>query len=184
MPVKSAIRRGMCNQGLWRAGMPPSTCVFRTLATVKKIWDHVAGCVIVKEAGGIITDASGMLINESGWQQPYTASASSSYCGHLGKWTSSHLTSVTKCIPIKGGPNPTSLHPGISSANPTFSLSCSFTAGDSLMSIASSAPCAGAELDFGKGRWLDLDRGIVTSTPTVHAALLRAIKELAEEPRQ
>ena len=40
---------------------------------------------------------------------------------------------------------------------------------------------AGSTLDFGKGRWLDLDRGIVTSTPTVHAALIKAIKEITQE---
>lgn len=38
---------------------------------------------------------------------------------------------------------------------------------------------AGAPLDFGRGRWLDLDRGIVTATPAVHAALLQAIKEVS-----
>jgi len=40
---------------------------------------------------------------------------------------------------------------------------------------------AGHPLDFGKGRWLDLDRGIVTSTPTVHAALMEAILQITEE---
>lgn len=38
-------------------------------------------------------------------------------------------------------------------------------------------------MDFGKGRWLDLDRGIVTSTPTVHAALLDAIKQISGEDK-
>ncbi len=38
---------------------------------------------------------------------------------------------------------------------------------------------AGAALDFGKGRWLDLDRGIVTATPAVHAALLEAIRDVS-----
>lgn len=38
---------------------------------------------------------------------------------------------------------------------------------------------AGAPLDFGRGRWLDLDRGIVTSTPAVHAALLGAIAHVS-----
>ncbi len=42
---------------------------------------------------------------------------------------------------------------------------------------------AGAPLDFGKGRWLDLDRGIVSATPTVHKALLQAIKEVELQPR-
>ena len=37
---------------------------------------------------------------------------------------------------------------------------------------------AGVPLDFGKGRWLDLDRGIVTATPAVHAALLKAILDV------
>lgn len=39
---------------------------------------------------------------------------------------------------------------------------------------------AGAPLDFGKGRWLDLDRGLVSATPSVHGALLRAIKEIQD----
>lgn len=34
---------------------------------------------------------------------------------------------------------------------------------------------SGAPLDFGKGRWLDLDRGIVASTPTLHAAVIKAL---------
>lgn len=34
---------------------------------------------------------------------------------------------------------------------------------------------AGAELQLGKSRWLDLDRGIVTSTPNVHSAIIKAI---------
>lgn len=37
---------------------------------------------------------------------------------------------------------------------------------------------SGAPLDFGRGRWLDLDRGIVTAPPALHAAILRAIKDL------
>lgn len=42
----------------------------------------------------------------------------------------------------------------------------------------------GAALDFSKGRWLDLDRGIVTSTPKVHSAVIQAIAEMAEEDQQ
>jgi len=38
----------------------------------------------------------------------------------------------------------------------------------------------GAPLDFGRGRWLDLHRGIVSAPPAVHAALLRAIAELGD----
>lgn len=34
----------------------------------------------------------------------------------------------------------------------------------------------GARLDFSKGRWLELDRGIVAAPPGVHAALLRAVE--------
>lgn len=41
--------------------------------------------------------------------------------------------------------------------------------------------CSGAALDFSKGRWLDFDRGIITSTPAVHAALLKAVKEIDDE---
>lgn len=36
---------------------------------------------------------------------------------------------------------------------------------------------AGAELDFGKSRWLDVDRGIVSAPPKVHAAVIEAIKQ-------
>ena len=36
----------------------------------------------------------------------------------------------------------------------------------------------GTPLDFGRGRWLDLDRGIVTAPPALHAALLGAIRDL------
>lgn len=42
---------------------------------------------------------------------------------------------------------------------------------------------AGAPLDFGKGRWLDLDRGIVSATPSVHQALLQAIKDVEDQPQ-
>ncbi len=38
----------------------------------------------------------------------------------------------------------------------------------------------GAPLDFGRGRWLDLHRGIVSAPPAVHAALLCAIAELGD----
>ncbi|KAK9825413.1 hypothetical protein WJX81_003131 [Elliptochloris bilobata] len=37
----------------------------------------------------------------------------------------------------------------------------------------------GKPLDFGNGRWLDMDRGIVTAPPALHAALLAAIQDLA-----
>ena len=36
---------------------------------------------------------------------------------------------------------------------------------------------AGAALDFGKGRWLDLDRGIVTAaSKEIHRELIEALK--------
>ena len=36
---------------------------------------------------------------------------------------------------------------------------------------------SGSELDFGQGRWLDLDRGIVTAaSPEIHAELIEALK--------
>lgn len=44
-------------------------------------------------------------------------------------------------------------------------------------------PLAGAPLDFGKGRWLDLNRGIVSATPAVHNALLKAIQEVDSQPQ-
>ena len=37
---------------------------------------------------------------------------------------------------------------------------------------------SGAPLDFGRGRWLDLDRGIVTAPPALHAAILGAIRDM------
>lgn len=43
---------------------------------------------------------------------------------------------------------------------------------------------AGNALDFSRGRLLDLDRGIVTSTPTIHAALLKAISQIEDEDRR
>lgn len=36
---------------------------------------------------------------------------------------------------------------------------------------------SGAALQLGKGRWLDMDRGIVTSTPKLHAAIVKAISQ-------
>ena len=36
---------------------------------------------------------------------------------------------------------------------------------------------AGAQLELGRSRWLDVDRGIVTATPQVHAAILKAINK-------
>ena len=36
---------------------------------------------------------------------------------------------------------------------------------------------AGAALQLGKSRWLDMDRGIVTSTPKLHAAIVKAINQ-------
>jgi hypothetical protein len=35
----------------------------------------------------------------------------------------------------------------------------------------------GEELDFSRGRWLDLDRGIIAAPPTLHAKLLEAARE-------
>ena len=35
----------------------------------------------------------------------------------------------------------------------------------------------GAPLDFSKGRWLDLDRGIVTAPPGLHGKLVDAFRE-------
>lgn len=35
---------------------------------------------------------------------------------------------------------------------------------------------SGARLDFARGRWLDLDGGIVAAPPSVHAAVLRAVQ--------
>ena len=37
---------------------------------------------------------------------------------------------------------------------------------------------AGTRLDFSRGRWLLLDRGIVAGPPRAHAALLAAVAEL------
>jgi 3'(2'), 5'-bisphosphate nucleotidase/inositol polyphosphate 1-phosphatase len=35
----------------------------------------------------------------------------------------------------------------------------------------------GAPLDFSRGRWLDLDRGIVTAPPGLHGKLVAALRE-------
>jgi hypothetical protein len=39
----------------------------------------------------------------------------------------------------------------------------------------------GARLDFSRGRWLDLDRGIVAAPPRVHAALLDAVTKVQQQ---
>ena len=51
------------------------------------------------------------------------------------------------------------------------------------MKLKSGATDTGVPLDFSRGRWLDLDRGIVTSTPSAHAAVIKAIAELAAAER-
>lgn len=38
---------------------------------------------------------------------------------------------------------------------------------------------SGAPLDFSKGRWLDLDRGIVASKPSLHAAVIKALMNMS-----
>jgi len=38
---------------------------------------------------------------------------------------------------------------------------------------------AGNRLDFSRGRWLDLEKGIIAGPPLVHEALLKAVIELA-----
>ncbi len=38
----------------------------------------------------------------------------------------------------------------------------------------------GNPLDFSRGRWLDLDRGIIAGSPTLHAAVLKAIKAVGD----
>lgn len=43
---------------------------------------------------------------------------------------------------------------------------------------------AGARLDFSRGRWLDLDGGIVAAPPAVHAALLAAVAEARQQRAQ
>ncbi len=35
---------------------------------------------------------------------------------------------------------------------------------------------AGERLNFARGRWLDLDGGIIAAPPAVHAAVLAAVK--------
>lgn len=41
---------------------------------------------------------------------------------------------------------------------------------------------AGKPLNFGRGRWLDLEGGgIVSATPSAHAALIKAIAQAGEE---
>eukprot|EP00775_Hariotina_reticulata_P002215 gene2215-2530_t len=43
---------------------------------------------------------------------------------------------------------------------------------------------AGTRLDFGQGRWLDLDGGIVAAPPSVHAAVLSAVRAARAAPAQ
>lgn len=40
---------------------------------------------------------------------------------------------------------------------------------------------SGARLDFAKGRWLDLDRGIIAGPAKVHAALLAAVAAVQQQ---
>ncbi|DBA77012.1 TPA: hypothetical protein ACH3X1_009602 [Trebouxia sp. C0004] len=40
---------------------------------------------------------------------------------------------------------------------------------------------SGAPLELGQSRWLDIDRGIVTATPKVHAAILKAISKNSQD---
>lgn len=35
---------------------------------------------------------------------------------------------------------------------------------------------SGARLDFARGRWLDLEGGIVAAPPAIHAAVLAAVQ--------
>lgn len=37
---------------------------------------------------------------------------------------------------------------------------------------------SGARLDFSRGRWLDLNRGIIAAPPTVHTAILNAVQQV------
>ena len=37
---------------------------------------------------------------------------------------------------------------------------------------------SGRPLDFSKGRWLDLDRGIVAASPLLHASVIKALEGL------
>jgi hypothetical protein len=39
----------------------------------------------------------------------------------------------------------------------------------------------GNRLDFSRGRWLDLDRGIIAAPPHVHAKLLEAVAAVSQK---
>jgi hypothetical protein len=41
---------------------------------------------------------------------------------------------------------------------------------------------SGARLDFSRGRWLDLDGGIIAAPPRVHAAVLAAVTNVQAKP--
>ena len=43
---------------------------------------------------------------------------------------------------------------------------------------------AGKPLDFSKGRWLDIDGGIVAAPPTIHPQLIAAIAEAKQTEAQ
>lgn len=45
---------------------------------------------------------------------------------------------------------------------------------------------AGVRLNFARGRWLDLDGGIIAAPPAVHAAVLKAVQQVrtTSKPQQ
>lgn len=46
------------------------------------------------------------------------------------------------------------------------------------MSVPQVTDAAGERLNFARGRWLDLDGGIIAAPPAVHAAVLAAVKSV------
>lgn len=118
----------------------------------EKIWDHCAGAVIVQEAGGVISDAAGDARKSS-----------------LALSSPPDLQCKRKQVSMLAG------HLRISQV-----LRAEVNQPQVIQRVVMLL-VAGTPLQFGRGRWLDLDKGIVTSTPKAHAALIKAIAKLVGE---
>lgn len=132
----------------------------------EKIWDHCAGAIIVQEAGGAISDAAGARL----------------LC-LMCDWESIALNSV--CL------SPVPCREVCSCLDPACTLNTAMVCIIDCHHCCCLPPChckmrlrcwcaAGAPLDFSKGRWLDLHRGIVAAPPTVHTAVLQAIQNMEQ----
>jgi hypothetical protein len=47
-----------------------------------------------------------------------------------------------------------------------------------MLGTAQVTDASGARLDFARGRWLDLDGGIIAAPPSIHGAVLAAVQSV------